>query len=116
MLGQASVHGHAPFQAEIEGAAHARKTGGSRLCLAHHDTTGKYHSPIGESALPANTAAFGHLSRQPAYTAEIAHRMNIDLTVDDTAARRDLSWAPRGFLTCGDPLTHLVDGGDQRLA
>ena len=61
-------------------------------------------------------AAFGHLSRQPAYTAEIAHRMNIDLTVDDTAARRDLSWAPREFLTCSDPLAHLVDGSDQRLA
>jgi nucleoside-diphosphate-sugar epimerase len=43
-------------------------------------------------------AALGRLSGQPAYTAELARRMNRDLTVDDSDARRDLGWAPRGFL------------------
>lgn len=43
-------------------------------------------------------ASLGRLTRQPAYTAELARRMNSDLTVDDTDARRDLAWAPREFL------------------
>ncbi|MDP6952498.1 MAG: hypothetical protein QGF53_07020, partial [Alphaproteobacteria bacterium] len=48
-------------------------------------------------------AGFGRMIRQPAYTAELAHRMNSDLTVDDGDARRDLGWAPRGFQMASIP-------------
>jgi nucleoside-diphosphate-sugar epimerase len=48
--------------------------------------------------LAALAAALGRLTRQPAYTAELARRMTSDLTVDDSDARRDLGWAPRSFL------------------
>ena len=57
--------------------------------------------PVPTPLLAALAAGLGALSRNPVLTAEVARRMRRDLVFDDSAARRDLAWTPRPFLSNG---------------
>ena len=51
--------------------------------------------------LAAMAGLWGRVSGNPVLTADVVRRMSADLLFDDSAARQDLGYAPRRFLSAG---------------